>query len=886
MKWTTDKLRQTFLDFFEERGHVIKPGSGLIPSDPSMMFTSAGMVQFKDIFWGRTDPDDPCVATCQKCFRASDIEQVGKTAYHHTFFEMLGNFSFGDYFKKGAIRYGWEFVTQVLNLPEDRLWVSVYHEDDESYDIWRDEIGVPAERIERLGKNENWWGPVGGSGPCGPDSEIFYDAGSELSCGPECEGLACDCNRFNELWNLVFTGYQMDEEGRVEPLENQNIDTGMGLERTAAVLQGVKTDFEIDIFAPLVETVKDKFSIRNPAENQREQIYRIADHFRGAAFLVSEGILPSNEGRGYVLRRVLRRAVRSGSLLGAEAPFLDSLLQPLLDSMGDTYPQLKERRSLIENVLETEEESFQQTLEKGEDLLHDVLEELRDSGKQVVPGERVFRLYDTHGVPPDLVKQLARENGFSVDMSGFEEEMKAQRRRAREELDQDSGVLGSVIDADDKTEFAGYQRDFQQTRILHLIADSDEVQVLREGEKGTAVLRSTPFYAEAGGQVSDQGTLETDGGAGHVDHVWKKDGIYYHDLRVTSGVLATGKSCKASIDTKRRRSVERNHTATHLLHRALQEVLGPHVVQSGSKVAPDELRFDFNHYQPLTEAELREVEDLVNRVIMEDRKVLVKWVEDISAAKELGATAHFEEEYKGKEQLRIVSVERFSRELCGGTHVDRTGEIAGLSFLSSETISSGIRRVRAVTGEGQLGYLREQQDRLSQIAELTGAGEDDLVQRVEAILDQNRELREELEEKTEGLLNMMKNEILSNSVRAGSLNVVHASPDLAPEDLKRLADLLEQEVEGAVLLGSSRGDNASLICKVSEEAQELVGADQVVYRMASVVNGGGGGGPDFAQGGGPDADLVPKALEEGLSYIRSVSGSGRKGKEKGSLKLE
>ncbi len=867
MEWTTDRLREAFLDYFEEKGHRRKDGAGLIPDDPSMLFTSAGMVQFKDVFWGKREPDEKRVATCQRCFRANDIERVGQTWYHHTFFEMLGNFSFGAYFKQGAIELAWEFVTEVLHFEEENLWVSVYETDEEAYQLWRDEVGLPESKIARLGDEENWWGPVGDSGPCGPDSEIFYDMGEEYSCGPDCEGVACDCNRFNELWNLVFTGYQMDREGQVDELARQNIDTGMGLERVAAVLQGVDSDFEIDIFRPLIARIKELIGLNSYSPRGTGYVHRIGDHLRGVAYLISEGVIPANEGRGYVLRRIIRRAVQAADRLGMKKTFLASALPPILDTMGEEYPELVERKDLIENVIDHEEENYRTTLNEGEELFYRLASDLKEEEKSEIPGEEAFRLYDTHGLPLTFLKELAAEEDLEVDREGFERELEKQRSRSRREQEE-AEELHEVADAPE-TEFFGYQKDEGRAEILALIDEGEEVDRLKEGSQGIAVLDRTPFYAEAGGQVSDIGELKEGKSRAAVREVRERNSIYYHHLEVEEGALEVGEKITAEINSKNRRSSERNHTGTHLLHQALQRVLGPHVVQSGSKVGPEELRFDFNHFEIPTGEEREEIEEMVNEVILSDRKVIENWVESVEEAKRMGAAAHFEEEYRGKEKLRTITVEDFSKELCGGTHVDRTGQIGGFAIKSIETIASGIRRVRAVTGENFFRDYRSQRERLNRLAELAGSGKSDLVGRFEAILAQQEKLQEELERKTDRLLATVKSQLLQEAEGWDGVEVISAQPEVESSDLKRLADYLEAELEGVVILATTDEDGASLVCKVTDSLTEVLDAGEIVREASGVLGGGGGGSAGFAQGGGPKKDLIQEALRSARNMIKS-----------------
>ncbi|MFW6111800.1 MAG: alanine--tRNA ligase [Candidatus Bipolaricaulota bacterium] len=868
MEWTTDELRESYLKYFEDKNHERKEGSGLIPDDPSMLFTSAGMVQFKDIFWGKREPELDRVTTCQKCFRANDIERVGETWYHHTFFEMLGNFSFGDYFKKGAIELAWEFVTDVLKFDEERLWASVYREDTEAYDIWKHEIGLPEEKIAKLGKDENWWGPVGDAGPCGPDSEIFFDAGEEYSCGPDCEGVACDCNRFNELWNLVFTGYQMDTNGEIKELKRQNIDTGMGLERVAAVLQEVDSDFEIDIFQPIIDELKGIIGLNSYSPEQEGYINRIADHVRGAAFLISEGVIPANEGRGYVLRRIIRRAVQAGDRLGMKETFLTSALPPIQETMGGTYSELVERRDLIENVIEHEEGTYRKTLNEGEQLFYRLASNLKEKSQSVIPGEEAFRLYDTHGLPLSFLEELAEGENLSVDKQGFEREMERQRARSRDGSEEEDGAFG-VTDVPE-TEFSGYEKDKGEGELLALIKDDEEASRITEDEEGFAVLDQTPFYAEAGGQVSDVGSLENNGAEASVRKVEERKGQYYHQILVQSGSLNVGDKVVAKIDRDKRRATERNHTATHLLHQVLQQVLGPHVVQSGSKVSPEELRFDFNHFEIPTEEERQEIENIVNDIILSNRNVTVNWVESIEEARELGASAHFEEEYRGKEKLRTITVEDFSKELCGGTHVNQTGEIGGFAIKSMETIASGIRRIRAFTGKNFLADYRTQRKRLGKLADLAGSGKSELVNRFQSILSQQESLREELERKTDRLLSTIKEQLLGTIKTYGEVKVIAANPNLDSSDLKRLADYVEAEIDGVVILGATEEDSASIVCKVSDSLSDRLNAGEIVREASAVLGGGGGGSAGFAQGGGPKKDSMQEALQTGVNLVESA----------------
>jgi len=857
----TDQLRKLYLDYFAKRGHKVLPSASLVPKDTTLLFTSAGMVQFKDSFWGHVDPPSPRVATCQKCFRATDIEKVGKTAFHHTFFEMLGNFSFGDYFKEGAIKLAWEFVARELSIPHEQLWVSVYEEDEEAYAIWRDVIGLPPERIVRLGKEHNWWGPVGKTGPCGPDSEIFYDAGEAKDCGPDCRGVACDCNRFSEIWNLVFMQYDMQEDGNLAPLKRKNIDTGMGLERTAAVLQGVASDFEIDLFRPIVEAIEEEAS-RSLTEEDLPNRNLIADHIRGVVFLIADGVLPGNEKQGYVLRRILRSAIRASEKLQLPPGSLQGLVEPVIETLGETYPEIVSARSLAERSIAREEETFRKTLRNGEKRLQEILEDLLSSGKKRIPDKVAFELYDTYGFPLELTEEIADYAGVSVDIDGYykiksHHQELSRRAAATVRFAEGMESVKSVF-ATQQTRFLGYDKTEDEAEIVEHRHRSDTSELL------DLVFDQTPFYAEAGGQIADTGMVDNltrEGQARIVDVKRDPSGAVFHRLAAVEGQFELGDRCLLVVDAKRRARIARNHTATHLLHAALREVLGEHVIQAGSYVSDEELRFDFSHFEKITDEEIVRVEDLANAIVMKDLPVKTEEM-PLDEAKASGAAAHFDEEYKGKDLVRVVSVGDFSRELCGGTHVTRSGEIGLIKVISEESVAAGTRRVRAVTGDGVLAQLRSQEDLLGQLrAEL---GEEPLAG-LAYLRDEIATLRESSKQMTEETLKRKRDEILAHGEKVGKVTLLSGRLDMSPEEIKHLADLLEEKSPPAVvLLVGNAGDRGIAVCKVSK-GLGAVDASALLHTMTESLGGGGGGNRSFAQGGGSEVSKLDEALTSGVA---------------------
>jgi alanyl-tRNA synthetase len=857
------ELRARYLAFFSARDHRKLPSSPLVPSDPTLLFTSAGMVQFKDYFAGRAAAPYPRVTTCQKCFRTTDIENVGKTAFHQTFFEMLGNFSFGDYFKQGAIELAWEFLTRELGMSQDRLWVTIYQDDDEAHDIWRDVIGVPTDRIVRLGKKHNWWGPVGDSGPCGPDSEIHYDTGVENGCGdPECAGPACDCNRFSEIWNLVFMQYEAKEDGTLVPLTQRNIDTGMGLERTTTTLQGAESNFETDLFRPMVEAIEAAAPRRMTPE---DIVFRntIADHVRAVLFLMSEGVMPSNERQGYVLRRILRRAVRAGERLELSPGSLATFVEPVIDAMGTTYPEIARVRDVAQRLIGREETTFRRTLREGERRLAKVLKELSGSGERRIPGTVAFELNDTYGFPLEMTQEIAAEHGMHVDMAEFGDEMEKQRTRARAAMEASSSMDADATvtrswhrRGDSDPQFVGYDHDVFTTTVTGF--DQDEKRV---------AFRETPFYAQGGGQVADVGTIRnlTKGFEVRVVSATKHEaGAILHHIEGASAAFDPGDECALQVDVERRNCIRRNHTATHLLHAGLRSVLGAHVAQAGSLVNDRELRFDFSHFEKLTEEQIAAVEDFANAAVLADHPVTTELL-PIEQATASGAIGLFEDEYRGKPAVRVVSVNAVSKELCGGTHVSRSGEIGLIKIVSEESIAAGTRRLRAITGDGVLAYLRQQDDFQRVMRAQLG---DDPLAGVEHLRAQIDALTAQMETVAAGRVHAMSQDMAGKAILVGGAHLIVHRADLPVDQLKSLADRIEELTQPAVIvLAGEHAGRALVVCKVSKSIR-AVRAGDVVKTMSQTLGGGGGGAPTFAQGGGQDTAKIDSALERAGGDIR------------------
>ncbi len=861
----SSELRRQYLGFFRERGHKLLPSSPLVPNDPTLLFTAAGMVQFKDYFWGRTKAPFDRATTCQKCFRTTDIEEVGRTAYHHTFFEMLGNFSFGNYFKQGAIEFAWEFLTRELGISGERFAVTVYEEDEEAYAIWRDVVGIPIERIVRLGKDNNWWGPVGNTGPCGPDSELHYDTGKDHACGPNCRGVACDCDRFAEIWNLVFMQFDAQENGSFRPLARKNIDTGMGLERATAILQGVPTNFDIDVFAPTIQAI-EAAAPRPLGKADRAYRNTVVDHVRGALFLVADGVMPGNEKQGYVLRRILRRAIRAEEKLGIRPGSLPSFVDPVVESLGAVYPEIEGARDLAKKLIAREEETFRRTLRDGERRLVKIVTELAKAGDKVLPGELAFELTDTYGFPLEMTEEILAESGISVDRAEFERALAGQRRRSKEgrvEIRATSSLkLGAnVVHVWQRPGyFLGYDVLAADARVLR----SEEV-----GGQTHIAFSQTPFYAQSGGQIGDTGTIENltrQGSVQVVNTVKSREGEILHVLGSVVGEFRTSDNCRLMVDVERRRRIERNHTATHLLHAALRNVLGPHAQQAGSEVTDRELRFDFSHFEKLSPDEVRRVEDFANAAVLADHPVKTDEV-TLEEARERGAIGLFEDEYRGRATVRLVQVSDVSRELCGGTHVRKSGEIGLIRVVSEEGIASGVRRIRAVTGDSVLALLRNQEAFAGRMRSELG---DDPEAGLARLREKMASLEATLKAQRGAETNAKIDELLAAAVEKGGIRTIVGRVDLSTEQLKDLADKIEDRSRPAVVLlvGDTEG-RAVVVCKTSKDVKG-VDAGAVVRALSKILGGGGGGGRGFAQGGGPDVGKLDQALAEGRKALTSA----------------
>jgi alanyl-tRNA synthetase len=867
---TSAELRRAFLDYFVEHDHREVASSSLVPQDdPTLLFTNAGMVQFKDVFLGRDKRSYKRATTSQRCVRAggkhNDLENVGYTARHHTFFEMLGNFSFGDYFKREAIRYAWEFLTEKIGLPPERLWVTVFEDDDEAADIWLKEIAVDPRRFSRCGAKDNFWS-MGDVGPCGPCSEIFYDHGPDVWGGPpgsaEEEG-----DRYIEIWNLVFMQYNRDAGGEMTPLPHPSVDTGLGLERLAAVMQGVHSNYEIDLFRGLIEAAARATGCSNL---QDKSLRVIADHIRSCAFLITDGVLPSNEGRGYVLRRIIRRAIRHGYMLGMKQPFFYRLVEPLEQEMGAAYPELAKARAQVERVLKLEEERFAETLEQGMKILDQAIAGLE--GGQI-PGDTVFKLYDTYGFPTDLTADIAREKDLALDMEGFEAAMNGQRARARA-ASHFAGTDQLAISLDSSTDFTGYERMSDEARVVALFQDGHSVETLENNTRGMLVLDRTPFYAESGGQVGDAGIVKIDEQAYfEVADTQKQGGdLFVHIGQLKGGVLRVGDKVQPQVERTRRINTALNHSATHLLHAALRTVLGEHVQQKGSLVDPHRLRFDFSHFEPLTREQLQRIERLVNEQIRENHRVETR-IMSLEDAKASGAMALFGEKYA--DDVRVLRMGDFSIELCGGTHVEALGDI-GLFKITAETgIASGVRRIEGVCGAQALAWVEADEQRLQRVADLVKAGREDVDHRVEQLVERNRRLEKDLEQLKAKLASAAGSDLASQAVQVNGLKVLAARLEGAdPKSLRDTMDQLKNKLGSAVIvLATVDGEKVSLVAGVTKDQTQRVKAGDLIKYVAGQVGGKGGGRPDMAQAGGNDPAALPGALDSVPGWVEEHVGT-------------
>ena len=863
------ELRQKFLGYFASQGHEIVPSSSLVPgNDPSLLFTNSGMVQFKDVFLGVDKRAYQRATTAQRCVRAggkhNDLENVGYTARHHTFFEMLGNFSFGDYFKEDAIRFCWEFLTETLKLPKERLWVTVYAEDDEAFKIWSEGIGFPADRISRIGDNkgaayasDNFW-QMGDTGPCGPCTEVFYDHGAHIWGGPPGTPEE-DGDRFIEIWNLVFMQFERTKEGEMRRLPKPSVDTGMGLERLAAILQGVHSNYEIDLFQALIKSAHDLAAVGTDPNSASLKV--IADHIRSCSFLVVDGVLPANEGRGYVLRRIIRRAIRHGYKLGMQAPFFYKLVQPLVEQMGAAYPELAKMQTQVEHALEKEERRFAETLEQGMKILESAIADLVGD---TIDGETVFKLYDTYGFPLDLTADIARERNLKLDEAGFEVAMNAQRERARA-----AGKFGTDYNdkfaIDSETAFHGYDTLTEASTMLGLFSAGQAVESLAAGQDGQVVLANTPFYAESGGQVGDTGYLKTSTGSFRVTDTQKQGKTFIHFGQVESGNILAGASVSAEVDSTRRTAIILNHSATHLMHAALRQVLGTHVEQKGSLVNEERLRFDFSHPEAVTAEQISEVEAIVNTQIRANAAASARLM-DMESAKAAGAMALFGEKYG--DVVRVLQL-GFSTELCGGCHVERTGDIGLFKIVSEGGVAAGIRRIEAVTGTNALAWLNEVNTRLSHVARLLKSSGSEVLDKTEALIQRNRALEKELEQLKGKIASQAGSNLADQALDLAGIKVLAANLEGAdPKSLRDTVDQLKNKLGKAVIILSTVAEGkVALVAGVTKDETGKVKAGDLLGFVASQLGGKGGGRPDLAQGGGSDVAALPQALASVPAWV-------------------
>lgn len=857
------EIRSRFLDYFKRNGHTIVPSSPLVPgNDATLLFTNAGMVQFKDVFLGAEKRPYVRAVSSQRCVRAggkhNDLENVGYTARHHTFFEMLGNFSFGDYFKREGIRFCWEFLTVEMKLPAERLWVTVYTDDDEAADIWLKEIKVDPKRFSRLGEKSNFW-QMGDTGPCGPCSEVFYDHGAHIAGGPPGSPDE-DGDRYVEIWNLVFMQYNRDASGKLTPLPKPSVDTGMGLERISAVQQGVHSNYDIDLFANLIAAAR---KIIGTTEKQSASLNVVADHIRAAAFLITDGVLPSNEGRGYVLRRIARRAIRHGHKLGANETFFYKLVAPLIAEMGDAYPELKTAQPTIERALKQEEERFNETLDQGLKILDDGIAAMKGD---IIPGELIFKLYDTFGVPPDVVRDIALERNLQTDTAGFEREMDAQRERARAASSFKAADVGTVM-VDKPTEFSGYEKLSDEGRVLQLTRSADvaNTDVLKQGEAGSVVLDRTPFYAESGGQIGDSGVLRVGKTVFRVEDTQKIGQVFVHKGKVEAGELRVSDKLTAEVSESVRRATMRNHSATHLMHKALRDVLGEHVQQKGSLVDEKRTRFDFAHFEPMTHEQIVDVERRVNEQILRNEDVRAR-VMGMEAAVAEGAMALFGEKYG--DEVRVLNIGD-SMELCGGTHVRRTGDIGLFKIISEGGVAAGVRRVEATTGTGVLAYLRETEGNLKAVADALRANPDEAPRKVEQLQGRIKTLEKDLEQVRGKLARGESVDLASQARDVKGIKVLAARLDGADaKGLREAIDGLKDKLAPAAIVLASVADNkVTLIAGVSKDLIGRVHAGEMVSDVAVKIGGKGGGRPDMAQAGGTDVAALDGALSAVAPWV-------------------
>ena len=874
-----NEIREEFLKFFESKDHLRLPSFPLVPrNDNSLLLINSGMAPMKAYFTGQEIPPSKRVTTCQKCIRTGDIDNVGKTARHGTFFEMLGDFSFGDYFKNEIVPWSWEFVTKVLEIPEDRLYVTIYEEDDETGKIWHDVVGLPWDRIVKLGKEDNFW--EHGTGPCGPCTEIYYDRGPEYGCDSPTCGVGCDCDRYMEFWNLVLTQFNAEEDGTYTELAMKNVDTGMGLERMATIMQGVDSIFDVDTVKSIRDAVCAKANVEYGKDHKTDVSVRvITDHIRSVTMMTADGVLPSNEGRGYVLRRLLRRAARHGKLLGIEGEFLAELSKSVIACSGEAYPELVEKQDYIFKILSIEENSFYKTIDKGMEILKADMEEMKAAGKKVMSGEKSFRLYDTYGFPVDLTKEILAEEGMEIDEDAFTAEMKAQKERARSARAK-SNYMGAAetvyneLPVELETAFAGYDvYDVANAKIVALVANEAVAETAQAGDTVAVFLDRTPFYAESGGQVGDQGVIKTETGVVKVTNCVKVvGGKIAHMGEVTEGLVQVGEMACASIDVELRMASSRNHSATHLLHKALRTVLGTHVEQAGSYVSADRLRFDFTHFAAMTADEIKEVERLVNDAIFASYDVHTDEM-SIDEARNRGAMALFGEKYG--EVVRVVDMGGYSIELCGGAHLKNTAQVGSFKILSENGVAAGVRRIEAVTGKEALKHYQAQEDEIKEICRLVKSTPDKLLSRLEQLLAEQKETAKELEKLKAKMAGGAADEMLSGKVEIGGVAVLAAEvKDMDGNALRTLGDQLKQKLgSGVVVLASGKDGKVNLMAMATDDVvKKGVHAGNIIKAAAAVCGGGGGGRPNMAQAGGKDASKIADALEKAKAVVAEQLG--------------
>ena len=873
-----NELRKMYLDFFESKDHLVMKSFSLIPqNDKSLLLINAGMAPLKPYFTGQEIPPRRRVTTCQKCIRTGDIENVGKTARHGTFFEMLGNFSFGDYFKHEAIAWSWEFLTKTLEIPADRLYPSVYEEDDEAFDIWNKEIGIEKDRIFRFGKEDNFW--EHGAGPCGPCSEIYYDRGEKYGCGkPDCT-VGCDCDRYIEIWNNVFTQFNNDGNGNYEELENKNIDTGMGLERLATVMQDVDSIFDVDTIKAIRDEVCQYADVQYGAEYKKDVSIRvITDHIRSVTFMVSDGIMPSNEGRGYVLRRLLRRAARHGRLLGIQGAFLAKLSEVVIRESQDGYPELADKKDYILKLIATEEENFNKTIDQGLSILNDMMAQMEKEKKTVLSGEDTFKLYDTYGFPMDLTIEILEEKGFTVDEEGFQKAMEVQRQKARDAREETNYMGADVtiyqsIDASVESKFVGYDRLVHDSKVTVLTTSEALVQELTEGMEGTILVEETPFYATMGGQVADIGLIRTANGTFEVEDTIKLQGTKIgHVGKMTKGSIKVGETVTLEVDEARRNLIANNHSATHLMQKALRMVLGNHVEQAGSLVDPDKLRFDFTHFSPMTPEEISKVEEIVNEEIQKGLNVVTNEM-TLEEAKKTGAMALFGEKYG--ETVRVVQMGEFSSELCGGTHVNNTSNISAFKIVSESGVAAGVRRIEALTGAGLIAHFNQVEETLKQAAALLKAAPSDVASRIAALQDEIKTLSKENDKLKAKIAKAAAGDVTKEAEEIGGIKVlIKALSGVDMNGMRDLGDEAKQKLGEAVILYATENDGkVNLMATATEGAiKKGAHAGNLIKEIASLVGGGGGGRPNMAQAGGKNPAGIPDALQKAKEVIISQIG--------------